>query len=312
MSARHGFARMGIVSVVATAGIASGQCFASAEPVAQLANPLLRTAAADVAQPVVAPWDNVGQGRGTDFEPGTNGVLSDTVIKPEYFPLVDQRRRELLSAATLDGAADGAAIGGIGGAAVGATVGAITGLGTGLAAVPIGAGIGAGAGLVIGGVGAATIGTLTGMALGCVVGLPAVIVGCIPGAVIGGIVGGVAGTIAGAVVGPLAGTAIGAGAGAGVATAAGLGTAAVATPVGAAIGAGLGAAIGAATAASQANQGLAQQNLNDLEGFAYTQRQDAAAPVSAAVEPVARQLQQGLTDVSTAINSVTEQFQLVR
>ncbi|MFB8280386.1 hypothetical protein [Nocardia colli] len=313
MRARRGLAKVGIVGVVATAGIASGQCFAAAETVPQGAGAVSKSIAAagfihDAA--AVAPWDNVGQGRGTDFEPGTNGTLSTNVIDPDYFALVDQRRRELLAAATIDGAVDGAAIGGIGGAATGAAVGAITGVGTGLATVPIGAGIGAAVGAGVGLVAGPLIGAVVGMAGGCLVGAPALLVGCIPGAIIGGTIVGFVGTIAGPIVGSLAGAAIGGGIGAGVATAAGLGAAAVGAPLGAAIGAGLGAAIGAGTAASEANQALAQQNLNDLEGFAYDQRHETNAP--APVDPIASSVQDGLNNINAFVTTLNDQFQLVK
>lgn len=195
-------------------------------------------------------WVDLADGR-TDFKPGTDGTLNSTTIDPDDFELVQQRRRDLVAAAALDGAVDGAATGGVAGAGVGAALGGVAGAGAGLAA-------GTTAGLVAGPI----VGATAGVAAGCIAGAPALLVGCIPGAVIGGTIVGIAGTVVGPAAGAAAGTLIGAPAGA-----------ALGGAIGAPIGAGVGAVIGAATAASEANSGYAQQNLDDLDGFAYNNHQ---------------------------------------
>ncbi len=160
-------ARVSVALLATVAATAALPAMANADPVPQnnvYAAPVVS------ASPAVPPsWENLEDER-TDFVPGTDGVLSPNVIDPEYSDLVHERRRELVEAATIDGAVDGAVTGGVAGAGVGAAIGGAAGAGAGIA-------VGTAAGLVAG----PLIGAAAGMAAGCMVGAPALLVGCIPG-----------------------------------------------------------------------------------------------------------------------------------
>lgn len=251
-----------IAASVAVTLMAGANAEAAAEVVKADTTPVAVAQSLDATGTLGTVTPDADRSGAPQFSPGNEqNLLRPQFIPPENAPLVHERRRDLVGAAALDGAAKGAALGALAGSVVAGTTGLVSGalIGGGVGA-PIG---GIGGGFIMGPLGTLA-GGLTGMGVGCLVGLPALLIGCPIGAVIGGAIGGVAGGLTGMGVGIAGGLAAGTAVGAGIGAPIG---GAIGVPVGAAVAGAAGAAIGAAVAASDANVELAQQNLRDLESW---------------------------------------------